>query len=134
VPLRGQVGADAAVQCNGRLAVDPTYRQTLRHAVLAGGSQTVREGRRQDGLGVGVRTVPASSDMTIRRTVIETAGEDHRTLTWIVSPMVPRMIAWWSHWQPTQWDQRRRNVPMAADGWLTTRTVCGQGGRPSPLI
>ena len=30
--------------------------------------------------------------------------------------------------ETTQWDQRRRNVPIAAYGWLTTRTVCGQGG------
>jgi hypothetical protein len=79
---------------------------------------------RPDGLDDGERTVVGSFAMTVRRTVIETAGDDHRTLTWIVSPMVPRMMARWSHWQPTQWDQRRRNVPMAADGWLTTRTVC----------
>ena len=57
----------------------------------------------------GASTVAELVAVTIYRAVIETVGDDHRTLTWIVSPTVSdkmaRVVLRLS-WQPTQWDQR----------------------------
>ena len=45
------------------------------------------------GLDGGKSTVAGSSAVTVRRRVIETAGDDHQTLTWVISPMVSGTMA-----------------------------------------
>ena len=76
-------------------------------------------------------TVHRPLAMTIYRAVIETVGDDHQTLAWIVSPTVSGMMAqvvWRLNWQPTQWDQRQQSVPMVTGVWPTTLTVRGVVG------
>ena len=62
--------------------------------------------------------------MTMRGTVrVRWVGDDHPD----AARMVPANCSWHDgggmNWQPTQWGQRRRNVPMAPCVWLTTWTV-----------